>query len=91
MHLQQQDVVAKAKSYVRTLYQDEPIAEIGLEEIEYDATDRVWLVTLGVARKSSQNDLIAQLGGMLRRSFKVVQIADDDGRPLSMKDRETHA
>jgi hypothetical protein len=41
------------------------------------------------ARHSAQNDLIARLGGMLRRSLKVVQIADEDGRPLSMKDRES--
>lgn len=89
MHLEQPDVVAKAKSYVRTLYGDEPLADIGLEEIEFDSTAGIWRVTLAVARHSAQNDLIARLGGMLRRSLKVVQIADEDGRPLSMKDRES--
>ena len=82
-------VAQRAKTYVVDLFDDEEISNVGLEEVEFDdALDR-WIVTVGFTRPWDQkNVLTAALGeGQSGRSYKVLHIADTDGRVLSLKDR----
>ena len=78
-----------AKSYVTDLFADEEITNVGLEEVEFDDSIDRWVVTIGFSRPWDQkNALTAALGeGRPGRSYKVLQIADTDGRVLSLKDR----
>ena len=82
-------VALRAKTYVADLFDDEEISNVGLEEVEFDdALDR-WIVTIGFSRPWDQRIALATaLGkGQSGRSYKVLQIADTDGRVLSLKDR----
>ena len=87
MDSDQKKIVEAAKTYVRELYGSEPVVDLSLEEIYRTGPGNRWIVTLSLARKTSQNDLIAGLGGTLRRSIKQVEL-DSNGVPKSMKDRE---
>ena len=82
-------VAQRAKTYVADLFDDEEISNVGLEEVEFDDTLDRWLVTIGFSRPWDQKiALTTELGkGQSGRSYKVLQIADTDGRVLSLKDR----
>jgi hypothetical protein len=47
-NLDVQDAIKKARDYVGEIFKDEPIADIGLEEVEFD-TDS-WKITIGFNR-----------------------------------------
>jgi hypothetical protein len=82
------EAIAKAKAHVATMFDDEGISNIGLEEIEF-VDDGVWQVTVGFSRAWDQPaGVAAAFGGRLGRTFKVVTLKDDDGRVLSVKHRE---
>ncbi len=77
-----------AKTKVADLFADEEIADIGLEEVEFDDSVGMWIVTIGFSRPWDQkNALTAALGeGQTGRSYKVLHIAGKDGRMVSMRD-----
>lgn len=97
--MQMKDAVVSAKRHIRELYADEDIDEIGLEEIEFDEASKVWDVTIGFRRpwrRESTNEVVSPLQSALPRIFseryrerwyKLVQLADSDGKLLSVKDR----
>ena len=80
--------VRTAKTYVADLFADEEIMNVGLEEVEFDEGQDRWNVTVGFSRPwDRRNTVNAALGeGHPGRSYKVLQIADTDGRVLSLKD-----
>lgn len=86
------EAVARAKSYVTDLYSDEQLADLGLEEVEYDRGQHIWSVTLGFSRPWNTPGLPGGLGTIRtmarKRTFKVVRIADD-GQIISLRNRET--
>ena len=78
-----------ARSYVGEIFKDEPIADIGLEEVEYDVDH--WKITIGFNRiwKVQPPGLAGMLSSSsFQRSFKIVTISDDDGKLVSIKNRE---
>jgi len=92
-------VVAEAKNYVKSLYEDEQISNIGLEELEYDDSSKVWSVTIGFSRPwhfhkevgslqigSTLRGLMEHSGKPLERSYKVVRISNN-GDIISLRDR----
>ena len=81
--------VESAKKYVADLFAEEEITNVGLEEVKFDDSLDRWIVTIGFSRPWDQkNALTAALGeGRPNRSYKVLHIADTDGRVLSLKDR----
>ena len=87
MESEQKRIVEAAKQYVRDLYASEPVIDLSLEEIYEEGPGKRWFVTLSIARRSSQNDLIASLGGTLRRSVKRVEL-NEKGEPIALRDRE---
>lgn len=79
-----------AKTYVADLFSDERIIDVGLEEVEFDEDQGKWIITVGFSRpRDRRNPLTAALMTETEtdRLYKVLQIADTDGRVLSLKDR----
>ena len=78
----------RAKQYVSQVYIDETIADVGLEEVEFDEPANLWRVTIGFSRPwNTKNTVAIALDrGRFERSYKVVCI-DDEGNVMSLKDR----
>ena len=95
--MQVHEAVRAAKQYLQNIFQDEPIADVGLEEVQFDSANKIWKVTLGFFRnwhadqKGAPSNLISALASQLAqrdRSFKVVTIDDVTGEALSLLNRE---
>lgn len=90
--MQAREAVAAAKKYLDEMFSEEKISNLGLEELEFDDTTRVWNITLGFSRPWDlpQNALLAMSRdpSQWRRNYKVVRIADLTGKLLSIKNRE---
>lgn len=93
------EAIVAAKDYVKEVYADEQVADLGLEETDYDDTQGNWLITLGFSRpwttpRSTTRLLLDQMGATDRaapsrkRVYKLVTI-DREGKVVSMKNRET--
>ncbi len=97
------DAVQVAKDYVRTIYRDEKIKELGLEELEQlEGEQDVWCVTIGFRRGWQEPDAPGEAPAevpeifrftagdhpeLRRRTYKTVRIRDD-GKVLSMRHRD---
>jgi hypothetical protein len=84
------DAVEMAKATVTDLFAQEGLANLGLEEVEYDDAREQWHITVGFSRPWDQYGALSAASGILgtRRTYKVVVI-DKDGKALSVKNRET--
>jgi len=80
--------VHTAREYVVSLYDEEEIMDIGLEEVEFDYCSDQWRVTIGFSRPWDRaKEVGIRIVDFQRpRSYKVVRI-DDDGKIVSLKDR----
>ena len=85
--------VQLAKTYVGDLFSNEGLSNLGLEEVEFEESRRVWNVTLGFSRPwdRSPNALAAFAQGSPLRSYKVVRIDDASARVISVKNRENES
>jgi len=87
------EAISKAKEYVKTVYEGERIRNVGLEEINWDEVARVWDITIGFSRPW-EADRGSRITGMepdiLKRSYKIVRIRDDDGVVASVRHRDVH-
>ena len=83
------EAVAVAKDYVGDLYAGEEIADLGLEEVEFDHVSNEWSVTIGFLRPWNRTlpDALALARRASARSYKVLRIDDDSGEVKSLKDR----
>lgn len=85
------EAVSVAKQHLSSLFSEEQITNLGLEEVEYDDQNDVWYVTLGFSRPwETPRNILTALGQEIQppRTYKVVRIADKDRRVLSVKNRE---
>jgi uncharacterized protein YdeI (YjbR/CyaY-like superfamily) len=87
------EAIATAKNYVKDIYAEEEVTNLGLEEIEHVPQAGNWVVTLGFSRpwntpRTRAQEVLENLGAVspLKRSYKVITISDD-GTVLSMKNR----
>jgi hypothetical protein len=82
-----------AKNYVKDLFADEGVMNVGLEEVEFDEGTETWRVTIGFSRPwdkpSGAMAQIAQQLSIPSRSYKVVQIHDSNAQVMSVKNRDT--
>lgn len=89
--------VRKAVEYVTEIYTDANIEHVDVEEIAFDETANAWKITIGFFRHWDQPTRASQLLARMesrqweKRTFKVVQINDSDGRVVSMTHRELGA
>jgi hypothetical protein len=70
------EAVGLAKKYVQEVFEDEPISDIGLEEVEFEGGD-TWSITIGFSRRWGKP------GGLdtlipVPRDYKVVRISDSE-------------
>ena len=81
--------VQTAKQHIADIFADESIWAVGLEEVEFNESDRVWAITIGFSRSWGRpgDDIVRALGGNTARIFKTVRIKDDNGRLESVKHR----
>ena len=82
MHVR--EAVELAKREVVALFGLEMPQNIGLEEVDYDERRKIWHITIGFSRPWE-----LQITALQRRSYKVVSIAEKDGRVLSVKNHQT--
>jgi hypothetical protein len=80
-----------AKTYVADLFAEENIQQLRLEEVEFDEAGAVWRVTIGFSRPWSRTGLLASELLNPPRAYKVVQMRDEDGQVISVKDRSLAA
>jgi hypothetical protein len=86
------EAINQAKQTFTQIFSGEKFSDITLEEVNYDETNDVWEITLGLTRQSLDrsnalaNALLA-VNPRLERSYKVVRISDS-GKFLSVKNRE---
>jgi len=79
------EAVADAKKYVSEIFAEEGIANLSLEEIEFDDADGTWNVTVGFDRVwSDENPIVRMARG---RIYKRIGISDSDGRLRYVKNR----
>ena len=87
------EAVLEAKTYVSDLFADEEIINVGLEEVDFDATAEIWAITIGFSRpwdrvRTGTALLLGRESGPpFRRSYKAVRIQKSDGKILSVRDR----
>jgi hypothetical protein len=90
--------IAQAKAYLREVYADEGLTDLGLEETDFDETRGEWLITLGFFRpwnnpRAAAQSALDAIGYPLgaadprRRTYKVVTISKD-GTIRAMKNRQ---
>jgi hypothetical protein len=88
--------VAIAMDYVQKLFGQEDLSNFGLEEVEANNDEGLWLVTVGFSRPwdfpkaDASRSLLIPLSGPQttpRRDYKVVQIEADTGQVLAVKNR----
>ncbi|MCU7809972.1 MAG: hypothetical protein KZQ77_01875 [Candidatus Thiodiazotropha sp. (ex Notomyrtea botanica)] len=79
-----------ATSYVLDLFKDEDVSNVGLEEVEFDPAESVWVVTIGFSRPwDYPKNALASFTGETRpsRSYKVITIMDNSEQVVSIKNR----
>ena len=85
------EAVRTAKDYINTMFADEQIRDVGLEEVKFESgLPDTWDVTIGFVRSFSDQPttLIATLQrDPRRRVYKIVRINDADGRVVAMLHR----
>ncbi len=88
------EAVAKAKQYASYVFAEENPIGLGLEEVVHDEADRSWNITVGFSRASvgtastATHAFINALSGT-QRIFKVVKVAEADGRLISITNRDS--
>ena len=82
--MEMREAVRKAKTHVAELFDDEGIANVGLEEIKLSGD--FWEITIGFSRAWDRS-VGSVLSGQPSRSYKVLRVNDADGSIDSVTDR----
>ena len=82
--------VQTAKEHVAEIFSDEHIANVALEEVEFDEVDKLWAITIGFSRSWGRPavEVMRALDGDSARTYKTVRIQDESGRVESVKHRD---
>ena len=85
------DAVKIAIAYVKELFEEEELSNIGLEEATYDQTQELWKVTVGFSRPWDypKQGIVTGLQPVApRRQYKIVYIEPESKEVKSVKIRE---
>jgi hypothetical protein len=87
------EAVATAKTHLQELFQEEHVANLGLEEVEFDEDHSEWRITLGFSRPWDREPAgflaaLEQPPRRVARDLKLVRISDNDGKVISIKNHE---
>jgi hypothetical protein len=92
------EAVSTAKRHILSLFQDENILNLGLEEAFFDENQNVWHITLGFSRRwdyphgalpQTALDALTQISAGPKRSYKIVEISNIDNNVISVKNYTT--
>ena len=84
------DAVQAAKSYAKEIFGNESISGVRLEEMNFDAVNDEWLITVSFAYSYVAAPLLQNLGTKRvygERQYKVVRVRDRDGAFAGLTDR----
>lgn len=84
------EAIEKAKAYIREVFTDESPEDIGLEELVHDPSEGKWDVTIGFTRAwdRPRGVFATAIGNDVRpyqRTFKTVEIRDEDGEVVGVR------
>lgn len=87
------EAIAAARTYIADIYSDEGVFNIGLEEVEFGS--KSWDVTIGFSRRwdrPKSSPFLIAVGQepdttALSRTYKVVEIDDETGKVLGVRNR----
>lgn len=92
-----QEAIQTAKRTVADLFEPEGATNLGLEELEFDEESDTWDVTIGFSRPWDRPTLGAFAEAtslatglprpVLRRTYKIVSLAKDDGKLVAIRNR----
>lgn len=95
------EAVRRALELAKEIFADERISNLGVEEVDYDAGRKAWLITVGFSRpwdyRKKEASAMAWANPLLQsadyepqpaREYKVVQLNDDTLELLAIKNRE---
>lgn len=85
------EAVEIARQWVRNIYSEEPIARLGLEEVEHDDHAGIWRITLGFSRNWESG--VSGLASVIPapRIYKTVIVDEATGTVTAMRNRETQS
>ena len=63
--------------------------DLSVEEVWYDEPNKTWCITLGRSRMLREQG--AAFGSREIIEYKIVRISDTDGKPISLRDRQSAA
>ena len=86
--LEPSEAIRHAKRWLSSVYVDEKIENLGLEEVRFDGGK--WEITLGFDRfpVASHNPSTWAGLSLPRREYKVVVLSAEDGAVVEMRNRE---
>lgn len=82
------EAVAKARDFVKEVFEGEKISNLGLDEVEYDEKTDTWMVTIGFSRPwDFPSGALAAFSQTVtpKRSYKQVIIKGD--KVVSVRNR----
>lgn len=86
------EAIRAAKQHIAEIFEDEGIAEVGLEEVDFEHDDGVWNITIGFRRPWQH---LAKPGAFgvspPVRTYKVVKMRDADASLVAICHREVGA
>ena len=86
--------VYAAREHARALFDQEPLENLALEEVEFDETNGDWLVTLGydsphkLRRSTKGPGLFPTVEEETLREYKIFRIDPSDGHLISISIRK---
>ncbi len=87
--LEPSEAVRRAKAWLASIYADEKITNIGLEEVRWISGK--WEITLGFDRFPQDYDAMPAFVAALtkpRRDYKVIVVSGEDNAIVEMRNRE---
>jgi hypothetical protein len=84
--------VTIAKDWLYDVLKDEGITNVGLEEVDFDEDEGVWMITIGFSRpwNTTKNALTVISGEpATRRAYRVIKVAEPNGTVTSMTRKGT--
>ena len=87
------DAVKSGMSYIKDLFEQENISNLGLEEVTFEPGNKVWVVTVGFSRawdypKPNVLTMVSNVNLAPNRVYKVLRIDDESGEVMSVTNRD---
>ena len=85
------EAVKAAKEHVKSMFDEEGLSNLGLEEVEFRDVEDAWYITVAFSRPwDKMSDVLAMVnkGPSANRIYKVVKVNNLDGGLISVKNRD---